>query len=98
MNTVTANEALQAILTPLLTLTEIRDPAGNLLGYFAPPANKEKLLYQMAREHFDPAEKDRRKQSSEPGFTFEQVMDHLRSLEKKQCGGPSFGSGRREMI
>jgi hypothetical protein len=52
---------------------EIRDPNGGLLGYLDRPFDDEEIL----------AEADRRLNSDGPWYTTEQVLEHLRSLERK---------------
>jgi len=47
MTIVTADPALQAVLVNLREQAEIRDTAGNLLGYFTPRQREEELLYQL---------------------------------------------------
>jgi hypothetical protein len=88
MTTITASEAIQSVLTPLTGITEIRGPDGDVLGYFAPATDREKLLYRQAAAHFDPAEMKRRKQSEQRDFTIDEVLQHLASLEQRECGGP----------
>jgi hypothetical protein len=60
---------------------EISDANGNLLGIFV-PANLErgKQLYAKRATKIDPAEIERRKQSSERGATTEEVFRHLQAI------------------
>jgi hypothetical protein len=47
----------------------------------------EEGLYERAKKLFDPAECERRLATEKDhGLTFEQVMEHLRSLEAKDSG------------
>ena len=61
---------------------EIRDASGRLLGHFTPAGASESELYELARKHFDPTEKDARKQSAGRGVTTAEVLKHLQSLEQ----------------
>ncbi len=81
MNQITASDDLHSLLTPLTNLTEIRDSSGNILGYYAPAAESEKLLYRQAAAHFDPHEIQRRKKTEQRDYTLAEVFEHVRSLE-----------------
>jgi len=59
-------------LTKELKPIEVCDSRGNVLGTFTPFWTEE-----------DIAEAKRRLASDEPRYTFAEVMEHLRSLEKK---------------
>jgi hypothetical protein len=82
MTILTASEAVQAFLTPIKEATEIRDEAGNLLGYFTPAGCAEDRLYQHDIAQFDLEELKRRAASKERGYTTEEVLNHLRSMEQ----------------
>jgi hypothetical protein len=82
MTAITANQALQEALAGLKEKTEVRDASGNLLGYFTPRQVEEQLLYRYAEETFDPEEIQRLLSEQTKGFTIEEVMEHLSSLEK----------------
>jgi hypothetical protein len=82
MTVITANQELQHALAGLREKTEVRDASGNLLGYFTPRQVEEELLYRYAEETFDPDEIRRRSAAKSKGFTIEEVMAHLKSLEK----------------
>ncbi len=83
MTVITANQELQDALAGLREKTEVRDGSGNLLGYFIPrQAEEEELLYRYADRVIDPEEIRRRSAAQAKGFTIEQVMAHLKSLEK----------------
>jgi hypothetical protein len=84
MVTITADEALSRRLAELTEPAELRDAEGRLLAYITPPELRE--LYRQAREHFDPAETERRKQSAEPGITTKERLEHLHSLEAVEPG------------
>jgi hypothetical protein len=81
MHQITASDDLHSLLTPLTHLTEIRDSSGHILGYYAPVAESEKLLYVQAAAHFDPHEIQRRKESEQQDFTLAEVLEHVKSLE-----------------
>ena len=49
MTVLTANEALRVLLTGVKEPAEIRDPDGNLLGYFTLPGQEEDLLYERQK-------------------------------------------------
>ena len=84
MVTITADESLSRRLAELKETAELRDAEGRLLAYVTPPEVRE--FYRQAREHFDPAEKERRKLSREPGITTKELLDHLHSLEAVEPG------------
>lgn len=81
MNIVTADSALQSLFHGLTEKAEVRDDAGNLLGYLTPRQVEEELLYQHAEKVFDPAVIERQLEAQQTGYTIEQVMSHLRTLE-----------------
>ena len=60
-----------AIVASALKPVQVRDPSGNLLGILDPPWTEADLEDAL-----------RRRASGEPGFSFQQVMEHLRSLER----------------
>jgi hypothetical protein len=82
MTVITVNRELQDALADLKEKTEVRDTSGNLLGYFTPRELEEERLYQYADRVIDPEEIRRRSAAQAKGFTIEQVMAHLKSLEK----------------
>src|SRR5437588_188982 len=85
MTVLTANEALQTLLGGVRDQAEIRDANGNVLGYYTPLNQAEELLYQQAAQLFDPTEFERlRKEEHGKGVPFDQVMEHLKALEKAQ--------------
>lgn len=61
---------------------EIRDADGKLLGYFEPVTQPEDQLYEQDIAQFDLEELQRRAASKERGYTTEEVLHHLRSLER----------------
>lgn len=80
MVAVTVDSAVRSKLSGAQAQIEIRDESGVLLGYFTPAWLGTAEDYRRAREHFDPAEIQRRKQSNEPGVTTRELMEHLNSL------------------
>ena len=90
MNSVTADEALKVFLAPFKERVAIRDENGKLLGYFAPAcdllSDLEKQMYAEIDKMIDPEEYKRRKERSKNGpiYTFDQVMERLRSLELEE--------------
>jgi hypothetical protein len=81
MNIVTAHGPVQEWLSRIVEPAEVRDSSGNLLGYFTPRTQSEAQLYARAAELFDPVEMRHRKETEKEGYTIEQVMEHLKSLE-----------------
>ncbi|MBI1917541.1 MAG: hypothetical protein HYS12_22820 [Planctomycetes bacterium] len=61
-----------AIVASALKPIHVRDPSGNLLGILDPPWTEADIEDAL-----------RRRASDEPGFSFQQVMEHLRSLERQ---------------
>jgi len=85
MATLTASESIQAWLGQVKERTEIRALNGEVLGTFEPRRESEEEIYERAKTLFDPTEIERRMVTEkDQGYAFEQVMEHLRSLEAKQ--------------
>src|SRR5438552_15390478 len=80
MTSLTADEAVLAILQQAKGLTEIRDPKGAVIGYFAPAALGEGESEAERSARFDPAEIERRKSAQGKGRTTRQVFEYLQSL------------------
>jgi hypothetical protein len=80
MVTITADESLKRHLTGLTEFAELRDDEGRLLAYVTPAGGADPEQYRRARAHFDPAEKDRRKQSGAKEVTTEQLLHNLDAL------------------
>ena len=80
MVSVTADSSMQAELERLDQTAEVRDASGRLIGYFTPAALREADLYRRARQHFDAAENQRRKNEAHESYTTGEVLEHLRSL------------------
>jgi hypothetical protein len=83
MNYLTADESMLARLRGIVEPVEIRDPAGKLLGRYTPVLTpEEEAAYARAAELFDLEELDRIAATDKGAYTIEQVLEHLRSLEK----------------
>jgi hypothetical protein len=83
MNYLTADQALLDRLSGIVEPVEIRAPDGKVLGRYTPELSpEERAAYDRAAELFDPEEIDRIAKEPGPVYTIEQVMEHLRSLEK----------------
>jgi hypothetical protein len=61
-------------------LRQVRDAAGNVLGFFAPIAQEHARSYAEGAGRLDPLELERRKSNKELGRTTEQVFEHLLSI------------------
>jgi hypothetical protein len=81
MNTFTADPSLQQSLADLSGLTEVRDSAGTVLGYFSPVSHQTPEAYAAAAAHFDPEELKRRKTSNEVGRTTADVLKRIASQQ-----------------
>ena len=77
MTTVVANEAIAKLFGGVSGLAEIRDGAGQLLGYFAPPGDQLRLAYLEAACHFDRDEIARRKASTVGDMTLAEAFSSL---------------------
>ena len=81
MGVVTADRSLQNLFATLKEKTEVRDDSGNLLGFLTPREVEVELLYQHAETVFDPDDLEKLASEQTTGYSIEQVMAHLRSLE-----------------
>jgi hypothetical protein len=77
MASITADNTLRAYLLQAKEVTEIRDAGGQVLGYFAPAALAELVPALRLAALFDAEELKRRKASTHPGYTFDEVNEHL---------------------
>jgi hypothetical protein len=59
MSSITANAAVQQLLSQITEVTEIRDGSGKVLGVFTPLTANESEMYDRARTLFDPARTER---------------------------------------
>jgi hypothetical protein len=84
MITLTAEGPLQEMLGNVKEAAEIRDPSGKVLGLFTPVlAGDETEAYARAETLFDADEMERLAQTEQGGYSIDEVMEHLRSLEKR---------------
>ena len=81
MATITANAEVISVLGPMKEVTEINDGQGNPLGVFTPASVIEEQLYDRLEEMFDIDELRRLEAEEKGGYTIDQVMQHLKSLE-----------------
>jgi hypothetical protein len=83
MSYLTIDDAFCDHLRGVLETVELRDASGKLVGHFTPSISVEELaLYEKAKRLFDPAEIKRRKETEHGrGYTTEQVVEYLKSLE-----------------
>jgi hypothetical protein len=83
--TLTADEHLHEVLEYIVEPAEIRDASGKVLGHYTPlvPPDIQEAYDRLAAQ-LDHDELDRLAQSNEPGYTIEQVMEHLRQLEQSE--------------
>lgn len=77
MNTFTVHPSVQQSLASLSGLTEVRDSAGAVIGYFSPASKQSSEACSQAAAHFDPEEMKRRKASNEQGSTTSQVLNRI---------------------
>jgi hypothetical protein len=84
MVSLTANDSMVALLNQAKGLTEICDPKGKVIGFFAPISLEHAQDYVVGAAHFDRAEIQRRKEQNLPGRTTKEVFEHLLSLTKEE--------------
>jgi hypothetical protein len=85
MIAVRVDGALRDFLASISQGAQIRDSAGQILGYFKPWEVARTEIFQKAKEFFDIDEVGRRLESEgRPGFFFEEVMQHLKALEQAE--------------
>lgn len=82
MVTLTADEKVLAILNQATELAEIRDAAGNVIGFFAPIALEHAANYANAAAHIDPLKVKQTKEAGNKTYSTQQVLEKLGSLEK----------------
>jgi len=63
----------------------VRDENGNVVGVLKLMSPEEASCYQQALETADFDELERRANDSHPGYTFEQVKEHLRQIEQQEA-------------
>ena len=76
-----ADDKMQATLSQVKELAEIRDSSGKVIGFFAPLALPDAQFYANAAAHIDPAEIKRRKEAGGKTCTTEELLHHLKALE-----------------
>ncbi|MGE3809308.1 MAG: hypothetical protein AB7K24_31980 [Gemmataceae bacterium] len=81
MITITAPKELEQLLKDLDEVAEVRAASGKVLGYITPASVEERTLYAEAKKLFGPNEELLRREKEEGGYTVEQVLQHLKSLE-----------------
>jgi hypothetical protein len=77
MNTFTLDPSLQQSLASLPGLTEVRDSAGTVIGFFSPASKQSSEAYSQAAAHFSPDEMKRRKASNEQGRPTSEVLNRI---------------------
>ena len=82
MALMTADSTLKDYLLRTKGITEICDADGAVLGYYAPAAVADQIPALRLVTLFDPEELKRRKASIHAGYSFDEVKEHLRSLER----------------
>jgi hypothetical protein len=81
MTTLTADDAVLALLRQANGVTEIRDATGTVVGFFAPVSLDRAPLYVQAAAQSNPQETRQRKDAGGATHTTEEVLDRLRSSE-----------------
>jgi hypothetical protein len=85
MTVLTADEVLLDRLCGIVEPVEIRDPSGKLLGHYTPALTPEEAArYEKIKGLFDLEEAERALADPHPGYTYAEVMEHIRALEKKE--------------
>lgn len=80
MTTLTADEAMLAVLRQANGLAEIRDTSGAVVGFYAPVTLEHAAQFASAAAHIDPAELKCRRESTDTCYTTREVFERLRSL------------------
>lgn len=89
MSYLTADNLFLDRLRGIVEPVEIRDPDGKLLGHYSPVVAPEvAALYEKAQALFGPEELAETKRTAATergqGHTLAEVMEYLRSLERKE--------------
>jgi hypothetical protein len=84
MNYLTADQELIERLAGVREPAEIRDPSGKVLGRFTPAFADEKDKCERAAKYFDLAEAERIAATKNEGYSTEEVLQYLHSLEKRE--------------
>jgi len=82
MALMTADNTLKDYLLRTKEIMEVRDADGAVLGYYAPAAVADQIPALRLVALFDAQELKRRKASTHPGYSFDEVKEHIRSLEQ----------------
>lgn len=82
MNTITADAAVEAVFGGLAEPVELRDSDGRLMGVFTPASRDEADVYSRAAAHFNPDEKQRRKDSGRVGLTTDDVLARIAGTDQ----------------
>jgi hypothetical protein len=80
MSSIVADEKMLSVLSGATGVTEIRDPRGKTIGFFAPAPLERADLRAKVAAHISPDELKRRKERNPPGRTTREVLEHLKSL------------------
>jgi hypothetical protein len=79
----TADGPLQNLLQGVKEPAEVRDKNGKVLGHYTPVvASNESALREKAKKLFDLEEAKRVAASEKEGYTTQEVIQYLQSLEK----------------
>jgi hypothetical protein len=81
MTQITLDEALAGKLHGLNEIVQLCDPAGRVLGWFSPLVDMSE--WEPVSPGASEEELDRRARSPGPWYTTEQVLEHLKNLDKK---------------
>jgi hypothetical protein len=82
---VTVDGAAKDLLASLARDAQVRDSAGQFLGYFKPWAVAFAEISQKAKEFYDLDEALRQlEREGRPGFYIEEVMQYLKALEQAE--------------
>ncbi len=80
----TADGPLQSLLQGVKEPAEVRDRNGKVLGHYTPfICDEERVLNEKAKAIFDLEEAKRVAEAERQGYSFQEVLDYLHSLEKK---------------
>jgi hypothetical protein len=83
MTTMTADQVWLDRLNGIAEPVEILGPDGRVMGTYTPALSpEEEEAYRQAAALFDPAELDRIEKEGGPGYSIEQVWEHIHSMEK----------------
>jgi hypothetical protein len=80
---VQANEAMMSLLGSLKERAVVLDDKGSVVGYFIPAESPDEQLRRKAFAEYDPEKARRRRESPDGGFTTEQVLVYLKSLDAR---------------